>query len=167
MEESKYYTPELEEFYCLGFEYQSKEGFQDGTVKTKEQFDSAKWVDDVVDNEYDFPYINRALNGKNAENGLCGIRAKFLDREDMESLGWDHDQTTKDGAYFYFGTLMDQNQYLLVCENARQSKGGDYTNLSICNVNDGMNGGNGHCFDGVVKNKSELRKLMKMLQINL
>ena len=58
---NKYYTPELEEFY-VGFEFESKRGAYDGTVKTKEQFDSEQWQYDFC-SEGDFVYIERALNG--------------------------------------------------------------------------------------------------------
>ena len=71
---SKYYTPELEEFH-VGFEYESKRGAYDGTVKTKEQFDNEKWQYDFCP-EGDLPYIERALNGTNAKNGLCHLRVK-------------------------------------------------------------------------------------------
>lgn len=69
-----YYTPKIEDFY-IGFEYEVKEGFTDGTVKTKEQFDNSKWIKKVCEFG-DAVYIHRALNGVNAENGLCGIRAE-------------------------------------------------------------------------------------------
>ena len=49
-----------------------KETFLDGTVKTKEQFNNAKWVIKQCEkNEYS--YIDRAINGKNSQNGLLGI----------------------------------------------------------------------------------------------
>lgn len=52
---------------------QVKERFLDGTVKTKEDYDKAKWLP----YEYttgDDPYLERALFGRNSKNGLCGIR---------------------------------------------------------------------------------------------
>lgn len=93
--ENKYYTPEIEEFHD-GFEYEFKSGFFDGTVKTKEQFDESEWKTDTFEG-HDFAYLYRALNGRNAESGLCGIRVKYLDREDIEGLGWEYDSDTSSG----------------------------------------------------------------------
>lgn len=141
--ENKYYKPKIEEFH-IGFEYE---------ISREDDDLNEHWDKEVAEEN-----VGVVLN----ELIKCGcIRVKYLDREDIESLGSDHDQTTKDGAYFYFGTLLDKRQYLLVCENARESKGGDYTHLSICDVNNKE----ANYFDGVVKNKSELIKLMTQLQI--
>ncbi len=71
----QYYTPTISEF-VEGFEYEMKETFMDGTVKTQQQFDNAKWVKRVF-YEAERPYVERALTGRNAENNLCGIRAKI------------------------------------------------------------------------------------------
>ena len=84
--ESKYYTPEIEEFH-VGFEYEYKETFLDGTVKSKEQFDNAKWVESIS-SIGDSPYVHRALSGKIADNKRGGIRVKYLDKEDIESFGF-------------------------------------------------------------------------------
>lgn len=56
-----------------GFKYQMKERFSDGTVKTQEDYDNAKWIDCIY-TEAERPYIERMLNGKNAKNGLLGLR---------------------------------------------------------------------------------------------
>ena len=50
-----------------------KSTFLDGAVKTKEDFDSRPW-EPYEYTEGDDPYLKRALNGRNAENGICGIR---------------------------------------------------------------------------------------------
>jgi hypothetical protein len=59
--------------FVEGFEYQMKSTFGDGTVKTKQQYDDAEWIDCVY-YEGERPYIERMLNGKNAMNGLLGLR---------------------------------------------------------------------------------------------
>lgn len=89
-------------------------------------------------------------------------RIKYLDRSDIEELGWEHDQTTKDGAVFYIGTLMSKYQWSLTAYNALQRLGGDYTLIGITDINNNSD----NEFYGTVKNKSELKKLMKMLGIN-
>lgn len=86
--ENKYYTPKIEEFH-VGFEYQYAKNFMDGTVKTKEEFDNATWIDETLIVNNALPYIERALNGTNASSGFCGIRVKYLDQEDLDELGWE------------------------------------------------------------------------------
>lgn len=62
----------IEDFYD-GMKYEMKENFGDGTVKTRQQYDAADWVGCVYNSE-DKPYIERMLNGRNAQNGLLGLR---------------------------------------------------------------------------------------------
>lgn len=64
-----------------GFKYQMKRGFSDGSVKTQQQYNDSEWIDCEF-KDGDMPYINRIFNGKNAKNGLLGLRyinADFLD----------------------------------------------------------------------------------------
>jgi len=135
----KYYTPTIEELY-VGFKYESKENFQDGTVKSQEQFDNAKWVKEIFGIN-DNAYVNRSLNGKNSENGRCGIRVKYLDKEDIESLGFI--QTIKDQYYKDdFELLIDDDLFIQIIKD------------------------DGFVFQGTIKNKSELIILLKQLGIN-
>lgn len=138
--ENKYYTPEIEEFY-IGFEFESKETFTDGTVKTQEDYDRCNWVKNICE-VGDAPYIERALIGKNAQNGLCGVRVKHLDREDIESLGWE--QIEYDS--FKIGSFIFElnNEYKSFIYSGKDK---------------------GNVFVGNIKNKSELKKLMQMLNI--
>jgi hypothetical protein len=50
----------------------AKERFQDGTVKTQEDFDNAKWKLEQV-SVSGLVYVERTLFGRNNEKGLCGI----------------------------------------------------------------------------------------------
>jgi len=59
---------------AIGSKYSYKEGFLDGTVKTALDYIRANWVAAVVQSEEELSYIHRALNGTNAENGICGIK---------------------------------------------------------------------------------------------
>ena len=56
-----------------GTKYLMKSGFSDGTVKTPKDYDDAEWIEQVYQAE-EKPYIERMLNGKNAQNGLLGLR---------------------------------------------------------------------------------------------
>ena len=70
MEENKYYTPEIEEF-CVGFEYETT-------------YLKSVWTKEVLykmDSDWFFAsYINDAVETE--------FRVKYLDREDIESLGF-------------------------------------------------------------------------------
>tara|TARA_R100000951_G_scaffold10686_3_gene9018 strand:- start:16608 stop:17540 length:933 start_codon:yes stop_codon:yes gene_type:complete len=64
-------VPTLED--CKKNLVEVKRTFLDGTVKTKEDFDSQPWLP----YEYvkgDDPFLERALNGRNSKNSICGIR---------------------------------------------------------------------------------------------
>lgn len=135
----KYYVPGLEEFH-VGFEYEFKERFQDGSVKTQEDFDNAKWINQTI-KVGDLPYIERTLKGKTALNKICGIRVKYLDQEDIESLGWNG-----------IDKLYIKYQYrLLISYNYNIKIYNEFLKENI--------------FNGVIKNKSQLKKLMKQLNI--
>ena len=151
---NKYYTPSIDEFF-QGFEYEIKETFGDGTVKTQEQYDASKWVKEKYSGNM-FPYIDRALSGRNAENGRCGIRVKHLDREDIEDLGFiceivpcgqdtepqDFGIRRKDETA-YIGTFFSENDVT------------KERNIELC----------GNYFK--VKNKSEFKKLLVMSMLNI
>lgn len=126
--ENKYYTPNLEDFH-VGFEYEVKE------EKTFE-----KVVFKITD-IYNYPLINTILNlQEKVEDSY--IRVKYLDREDIESLGWSYNEEFK-----YFRIRED---FILL----------EYQNNEILIQEDGEN-----LFWGKIKNKSELKKLMKQIGI--
>lgn len=159
----KYYTPDISEFY-VGFEYENKEGFLDGTVKLQEQFDNSKWIYNCVEIG-DLPYIHRALYGINSTNELCGVRVKYLDKEDIESLGWK----------ITGGKLIKnvRDEFELPFNDPRESH--DKVRLIFnysskwCLITSGnydiLYGDWSTRFCGYIKNKSELCKLMKQLGI--
>lgn len=68
-----YYTPKLKEFVD-GFEYEIKDGFGDGTVKTLEDWKNSEWVKRTF-YEAERPYIRRTLEGKNSTTLPPAIRA--------------------------------------------------------------------------------------------
>lgn len=69
----EYRIPTIDDFE-IGTQYEMKEGFTDGTVKTQEDYDNAKWIPMIIISDHELPYIERALTGRNAQKGLCGIR---------------------------------------------------------------------------------------------
>ena len=152
--ENKYYTPDISEFY-VGFEYEhchSSVRFVMLNFKTGDTSNIGEpkeiWEKSIFSGrEYDiwkssFKFDDSLKNGQ--------IRVKYLDKEDIESLGFEHDQSTKDGSYFYSGTLMTENQW---CINLK-----DF----IVDIYD-INGKSDFRFNGFVKNKSELKQILKMI----
>lgn len=139
MENNKYYTPTIEEFH-VGFEYQHK-GLLD--------------INQIEEKFYNFNYdlkdksleeINYAINNN-------WIRVKYLDQEDIESLGWVKHNINKNCYYIElhkntFGTIYmeyyDEQETKWCIESDRHGE---------------------TIFIGTIKNKSELKKLMKQLGI--
>ena len=117
----KYYTPKIEEFH-VGFEFEKE--WEDGSW-SKEILE----VDELKDIE---------------EEMLPITRVKYLDKEDIESLGFSiFENKTRYKKY-------KKNNYIL----------GHYgvKTVIIWDVA-------GELFDGEIKNKSELKKLLKQLKI--
>lgn len=137
MEESKYYTPEIEEFY-IGFECEFI-----GEARTD-------WVNCVIDwVNMDFITFHRHLAAKQ-------YRVKFLDREDIESLGWKF-SLIKANTNRAFKDLQSNTEK---CIGLVLEIRNDKIMIADCRLEF-----NQILFFGTIKNKSELRKLMQMLQI--
>jgi len=146
----KYYTPSIEEFH-VGFEYQYK-------VKTSgSSFVFAKdhiylWIDDYI------------KSGDILSFRLDEIRVKYLNKEDIESLGFiKQDYQYQNNLEFKYGDIWKTN-----------SKSGwlhfntDTKILKITSLDSGSNiDGPNHSvkFNGFIKNKSELKVLLKQLEI--
>jgi len=126
-ENNKYYTPTIEEFH-IGFEYQ--------------RLINNKWVDETYDPWDDF------LAG---DVLFCiseqSLRVKYLDKEDIESLGWY-------GNNNYY--LHSEGSYKLQIEHHPK-----YSTISI----ESLGGFKYYGYLESIKNKSELKRLMKQLGI--
>lgn len=153
-----HYTPEIEEFH-VGFEFECKESFLDGTVKTLEDFNNSKWVKQTCGSA--IMYVERALIGRNAKNGLSGVRVKYLDKEDIESLRFEYQDGKMIKGY--------SDNFIYKPNNNLQY---DLTYVYDKNIlrihvedlvyfEDSYN----YLYQGIIKNKSELKKLLKQLNI--
>lgn len=143
MENIKYYTPDIEEFH-IGFEYEFFNGkdWEISEILPKD-FSSASSGGEVVENWFEEIYSK-----------IRNVRVKCLDREDVKSLGF-----TDDGYEFtiycknypdrYSETKRGVNIKAVFSENG---------NFSIYYPPENL-------FEGTVKNKSELKKILKMLSI--
>lgn len=129
--ENKYYTPTIEEFH-VGFEceFYCKVGDPGDICKyIKKELSFTDYVYIVNDNDW-------------------VIRVKYLDREDIESLGWVYNPKGHDHYRFKKYSLMH------------------YTENNIENgITIFKDGHLGYIFKGSIKNKSELKVLLKQLRI--
>ena len=141
MSQSKYYTPSIEEFH-VGFEYES-----------------------FVDNEFGWlKNLTTQTNNPLARfphKVIGSIRVKYLDQEDIESLGfqWSHTITGRYGDYLNFKgrTKYDgifQLQYTFGDSKIFTEKGAQ---LLI------KHGKEVQKFYGLVKNKSELKRILSQI----
>lgn len=142
--ESKYYTPSLDEF-CIGFEYEEYHT----PVRYKIQNEQwCKWNKKIYKG-LEFVYIDYSINDLGdwsiipIDKSL--IRVKYLDQSDIEELGWeDQEVDTEKFIAFKKGKFrLDLHNNIVVIYKA------DHWSV----------------FQGIIKNKSELKKLMKQLNI--
>ena len=156
METNRYYIPSLEEF-CVGFEFEHKDPYYDG----REEFQKA-----VVesDNLVRYPDEDEMFNYWEAEHLLSNIlydvkenniRVKYLDASDIEELGFklvfsDIGIECWRLGNFELRTDADLGMYI------------DSGNLYSIFYN--PYGKQYNCvFSGIIKNKSELKRVLKMM----
>ena len=156
-EEGKYYTPSIEEFH-VGFEYEllKRKSVYDAEWK----FEIIKRVFDVnvVSNSYDWARFNIDLKDKE-------IRVKYLDADDIESLGWKNGESSS--PYY------KQELFRIIVNNVGFNDTTIYTltilksskqlSLTIEHHSSWHNSRNEMFI--IIKNKSELKKLMNQLGI--
>ncbi len=133
---SKHYTPTIEEFH-VGFEYE-----QAFTVPRGIEFESVVCGKDQ--NQYlDLESIYRRIERET-------VRVKYLDVEDIKSLGW---RQFPDGRLTFNYELHDYMDYQMKfqIENQFAIIFGSTFPAEI--------------FQGIIKNKSEFKRLMKQLMI--
>lgn len=140
MEKSKYYTPTIDEFY-IGFKYELK-------LRNR-------WVIEKYEPGEDCLVGDIMYKLKNED-----IRVKYLDQEDIESLGWEAGlinvgnnelDTYGIGSYVITTPVGVYNKTKVI----------DISYVSPMNNNERLS----RVFRGIIKNKSELKKLMKQLGI--
>lgn len=132
--ENKYYTPNISEFH-VGFEYEVL--FRNTIIKTTYQISS------------DLIAVNRILEKEDKD---FEIRVKYLDKEDIESLGFKEDPSSRPNRLVYEKNIDD---YVIGIVR--------YTTTSVLLYK--YKYSEERLFNGTVNNKFELIKLLK--QINL
>ena len=134
--DEEFYVPDISEFH-IGFEFEEYDG---------QDWESSKitlWTDlkDLFDCEDKCP---------------IPMRVKYLDKEDIESLGFElFDTTKKDEIYFRASdNLMTEQEIRLWV-----SKEFGYIEINDIKEKTGCEG----LFRGKIKNKSELKKVLKSI----
>ena len=156
---NKYYTPEIEEFHT-GFEFEIwSDGYFEDDVE-----DIAGWY------EYTFNVrcwrslsdIEELLNDSVTK---MSVRVKYLNQQDIEELGW---SVTKDRDY-EIDAQLEVSSHLLFemtydfeeCELSIEKFFSNSLEVNPTSFDSTT------IFNGTIKNKHELKKLMQMLNIKL
>lgn len=133
-EQSKYYTPEIEEFH-IGFRYLDEGGSQvcDGD-------DLCGYIlDDYEHKPDDFYY-----------------RVKYLDRDDIEELGWSLTTYQHKGETRYYMMYDESMYYLILFKGNKISI--EYQDRDVLEAELDL-------FNGVCKNYSQLKTIMTQVGI--
>lgn len=153
--ENKYYAPSLEEFHT-GFEYEVF--MQNSNTWSKETFYLNKSHIDLV------KFVDIQYDGSN--NNL--IRVKYLDKEDIESLGFKYIEDISEGdGNIRWWDLYVLNNYEL------ETYGWFDPSKNLTSFEKNLNGKlwikkNGEVIleDARIKNKSELKFILRCLKIS-
>ena len=143
--ENKYYTPTIEEFH-VGFEYETMELGS----RTKYNPTTLNEWDDLTGD-----YDGRTLLYEIAR-GEQSVRVKYLDREGIEDLGFKF----KEGTEFSY---VKDNITMHVYDAKRWNTKND--TITIFKKDLTRTVGKTIVFSGTIKNKSELKKILKQLGI--
>lgn len=140
----KYYTPTIEEFH-VGFEFEIN--------TAKEENDGRYWLPAKINADV-------LLKGTSLIDLSSNTRVKYLDQSDIESLGWTYDinMSERDCDSFYIESGLDDKKRFIQYSIKNYRNGIiDLDKCIDCGVHEiGLM---------TVKNKSELKKLMKQLNI--
>ena len=147
-EDKKYYTPSIDEFY-IGFGYERIHELKhyNDTWKSVEVTHKdntfMRFVDDLQDNR---------------------LRVKYLDKEDIESLGWTFEKQHPglEDISFSIDQVIDTCNMEPEISSSYLDYDPESKYLRISWIGDGDT----TRFSGTIKNKSELKKLMKQLGID-
>jgi len=142
--EKQYYTPSLDEFY-VGFEVEWSE------------YGRKIWIEETID-EDDLSDLCLGIDK------VSHFKVKYLDREDIESCNWDFvEQGNSPNSVMVFiqkepfadkGTEYEQYWHIWL-----------YNNHNVVIHNNQNYSSEVIIFNGTIKNKSELKRVMNMLNI--
>jgi hypothetical protein len=138
--ENKYYTPSIEEFH-VGFEYEAV---------TNPNITNLNWSKRLVD-------MHSNLVAYSAMIGSGLVRVKFLDRQDIEELGWGYSETYSENEIFTKKVTIIRGEYDAYLHYVEYTK---WVMIYLKNETESHT-----VFAGTIRNKSQLRQLMAWLNI--
>lgn len=153
--QNKYYTPTIEEFH-VGFEYERLAYDED----PKGKHVTVKYPCEYIEYQQRLSALEESL-----KTPKFGIRVKYLDQSDIESLGWEYRSPDWTCPHLLWFTKL----------NYKSIKSNKTDGNILFNPKDGWvliseeydsSDENKTRFAGYIKNKSELKVLMKQLGIN-
>ena len=160
MEGKKYYTPEIEEFH-VGFEYcitTHPVSMGEFSPYVKREFDH-----NTFEREFD---VDTDSSGEIVKIGVPScIKVKYLDREDIQSMGFQTYKDEQGNPNVVYERELDKsnirgNDLVHILHNHVSKWVGVFIGDSETPYSDWETR-----FTGTIKNKSELKKLLKQLGI--
>jgi hypothetical protein len=139
----KYYTPEIEEFH-VGFEYQSMWGLE-GI--------NAEWHDEIYSEKNSIEHL------------IDSIRVKYLDKKDIESFGFGDLKKSVCNWYLLEGVFEDGFASYGVWKYIRLQHDVERNKVAIRAYEYSLQEEEVVLFQGSIRNKSELKRLLKQLNI--
>lgn len=156
-----YYTPSIDEFH-FGFEYEYTTLGSWSSYLTE----SNDWLKQTFTygtdwEETEFEDVKHLIEEKK-------LRVKYLDKSDIVSLGWEFDKELKNLTEYYrsqyINRIYEENDYMYWEVFLKYNV--DLKRVTItANISDGSV--EEKFFEGSCRNKSELSKIMKLLNIKL
>lgn len=134
--ENKYYTPELEDLH-IDYICEIREDLED---------DSIYWESYII-MKSDLQYLSNWITWGE-------LRTKYLDKDDIVSLGFLESIDSKDYIIFNYGDIYKDGGFLILKEN-------NIVKISSC-----KNIYNETVFEGECKSINELKNVLKYLGIN-
>jgi len=153
---NKYYTPEIEEF-CVGFEceIQSSWGMQKGIYPSILREDTLTGFQ-----------LQKIGETETLKKVISGIRVKYLDKEDIESLGFKDYKKAVCDWYKLEGHFEDSFASYGYWTKIRLIHCALNNKIKILAYEYTWDEKETVLFAGTIKNKSEFKKLLRQLNIN-
>lgn len=148
MENNKYYTPDISEFH-IGFEFE----YLSNDCKYHKCILGTNDINNPELYQYndDLTKIAHAIT-----------RVKFLDRSDLEELGW---EVIKEPYRWQFQHKNGRYKLTTDIYTSTENLPIPHPNSGSIKIVDNRDGDNYNIFNGYIKNKSELKNIMYMLDI--
>jgi hypothetical protein len=176
LKDNKYYTPDLEEFH-IGFEYELETSHVAGVLEDKgyrhhrrmypntsfedylEVLKTGMWIKTSFTERDDLVITRIELGNKY-------IKTKYLDKDDIEELGWKSVPTDLENYKIVNTLTFIKDDYTLILYDKEILKEGGWNipNMNIF-IEDKNTKWKLFVFYGDIKNKSVLKQVMKMLNI--